>query len=103
VILSGPLPTLDSISRGDVRVTLNLSNLTPGIHQVKPEVITLPQKVTVQTILPGTIEVIITGPGIPTPAIQRTPTRVPIPTFIPFPTLTPTLDVTPTLTPTPRP
>jgi len=107
VILSGPLPTLDTLNPDDVRVTLNLSNLTPGIHQIKPEVIALPQKVTVQTILPGTIEVIITGPGTPTPSIRRTPTRVPIPTLIPFPTLTPTVEttitVTPTLTPTLKP
>jgi len=103
VILSGPLPTLDTLNPGDVRVTLNLSNLAPGIHQVKPEVIALPQKVIAQTILPGTIEVIITAPGTPTPSIRRTPTRVPIPTFIPFPTLMPTLEVTPTLTPTLKP
>jgi YbbR domain-containing protein len=107
VILSGPLPTLDTLDPGDVRVTLNLSNLTPGIHQIKPEVIALPQKVNVQTILPATIEVIITGPGTPTPSVRRTPTRVPIPTFIPFPTLTPTIETTttvaPTLTPTPKP
>ena len=105
VILSGPLPTLDTLNPGDVRVTLNLANLAPGLHQIKPQVIALPQKVIVQTILPSAIEVIITAPGTPTPSIRRTPTRVPIPTFIPFPTLTSTVEttVTPTLTPTLKP
>ncbi|MEK7809382.1 MAG: hypothetical protein AAB571_09940, partial [Chloroflexota bacterium] len=103
VILSGPLPTLDTLNPGDVRVTLNLSNLAPGIHQVKPEVIALPQKVIAQTILPGTIEVIITAPGDADSCHSSTTTRVPIPTYIPFPTLTPTLEVTPTLTPTLKP
>ncbi len=71
VILSGPLSTLDTLTPEDVRVVVDLLNLPPGIHQVKPEVIVLPEGVTVQTVLPSTVEVLITGRGTPTPT--RTP------------------------------
>ena len=71
VILSGPLSTLDTLTPEDVRVVVDLLNLPPGIHQVKPEVIVLPEGVTVQTVLPSTVEVLITGRGTPIPT--RTP------------------------------
>ena len=49
--------------------------------------VVLPQRVSVQTVLPATIEVVITGPRTPTPVILRTPTRVPTRTLVPLPPL----------------
>lgn len=70
VILSGPLPILDALTPDAVRVLLDLSGRAPGLHQVQPEVIVLPEGLSVQTVLPSTIEVIISR-GTPTPT--RTP------------------------------
>jgi YbbR domain-containing protein len=60
VILAGPLPVLNSLQPSDVHVLLDLSGLTAGTYQLTPAVIVAEQEVTVQSILPGTVEVIIT-------------------------------------------
>jgi len=97
VILTGPLSTLAALTPEDVQVVLNLLNLPPGLHQVAPEVIDLPDRVTAKTILPATVEVLITtGPGTPTstPTPTATPTRAP--TRAPSQTPTPALTATAT-------
>jgi YbbR domain-containing protein len=66
VIVSGPLPLLDTLTRQDVRVTVDLSGLQPGIHQVSPKVEVLMSDVVVESILPNTIEVVIAVTGAPT-------------------------------------
>ena len=38
VIVSGPLPLLDTLTRQDIRVTVDLSGLTVGTHQLTPKV-----------------------------------------------------------------
>jgi YbbR domain-containing protein len=111
VILSGPLPTLDTLLPTDVRVVINVLNLEPGIHQVRPEVIVLPERVTVQTVLPATIEVLIVPADSITPTLTLTPTRTVTvtraptrpPTQPPTVTSTPTLESTPALELTPTP
>ncbi len=102
VILSGPLPTLDSLTPESVRVVLDLLNLLPGSHQVTPKVVVLPEGVTVQTVLPSTIEVLITGPGTTTPTLIGTPTLPAARTPTRTPTRAPTLAATqvPTTAPT---
>lgn len=67
VIVSGPLPLLDTISRQDVRITVDLTNLEPGTHQIIPKIEVLISDVIVESILPNTIEVIISPSGTPTP------------------------------------
>jgi len=67
VIVSGPLPLLDTITRQDVRVTVDLTDLPPGTHQVTPKVEVLISDVFVESILPNTIEVVITINGVPSP------------------------------------
>ena len=67
VILSGPLPVLDSLLPSDVHVRLDLTGLTVGTYQLTPVVSIAKQDVTVQSILPGTVEVVITKEAIPTP------------------------------------
>ncbi len=85
VILSGPLPVLDQLTTSNLQVYVDLSDVTqPGNYQRTPQVNLLIPDLTVESILPQTVEVmVIIGP---------TPT--PTPRFSPTPT--------PTLTPTPR-
>jgi YbbR domain-containing protein len=66
VIVSGPLPLLDTLTRQDVRVTVDLSGLGAGTHQVIAKVEVLIADVVVESILPNTIEVVITLGGVPT-------------------------------------
>lgn len=66
VIVSGPLPLLDTLTRQDVHVTVDLTGLGVGTHQVVPKVEILIADVVVESILPNTIEVVITPIGTPT-------------------------------------
>jgi len=75
VIISGPLPTLDAITPQDVIVTVDVTGLELGSHQLVPIVDVLVDNVLVESILPGTIEVVLSPPVTPT--------------ITPFPTSTP--------------
>jgi YbbR domain-containing protein len=67
VIISGPLPVLDALTPQDIIVTVDVTGLGVGIYQLTPTVNVLVGNVTVESILPGTIEVVIFVPGTPTP------------------------------------
>ena len=71
VIVSGPLPLLDSLNRQDVRVSVDLTDLGIGVYQLAPKVEALISDVIVESILPNTIELTITRTGAPT--IMPTP------------------------------
>ena len=73
VIVSGPLPVLDKLASQDVKVTVNLTGLTPGTYQLKPEVEPLNGNVLVESILPGTVEVVLSIQGTPTIIPTGTP------------------------------
>ena len=73
VILSGPLPILDTLNRQDVRVTVDLTGLNLGTHQIIPKVEVLIADVFVESILPNTIEVVITPLGTATVTPTATP------------------------------
>jgi YbbR domain-containing protein len=75
VIISGPLPILDALTPQDVIVTVDVSGLGLGTHQLIPVVDVLVENVDVESILPGTIEVVLSIPGTPT--------------ITPFPTIKP--------------
>lgn len=60
VIISGPLSLLDRLTRQDVRATVDLTGLTAGTYQIAPKVEILINDVIVESILPNTIEVVIT-------------------------------------------
>ncbi len=77
VIVSGPLPLLDTLTRQDIRVTVDLTGLTAGTHQLVPKVEILIADVQVESILPGTIEVTLILTGTPGVTITVTPTRFP--------------------------
>ena len=69
IILSGPLPLLETLSRQSVRVTVDLTGLTEGKYQLSPNVEVLVTNVAVESILPNTIEVTLSplNSGTPTP------------------------------------
>jgi len=71
VILSGPLPLLDTLTRQGVRVVVDLTGLDSGTHQVVPKVEVLISDIVVESILPNTIEVVISPIGAP--SITPTP------------------------------
>jgi YbbR domain-containing protein len=79
ILLSGPLSVLDSLSPSDVRVQVDLTGLTIGTYQLTPIVTVTKQDVTVQSIQPGTVEVIIAREITPTPGLTSTPTSTPTP------------------------
>lgn len=56
IVLNGPLPRLNDLTEEDVRVIVDVSGLTEGIHQVTPRIVT-PEGVTAQSVLPATIQI----------------------------------------------
>lgn len=66
VILSGPLSLLDTLTRQDVRVSVDVTGLDVGTHQLTPKVEVLISNIRVESLLPGTVEVIIVSSPIPT-------------------------------------
>jgi YbbR domain-containing protein len=66
VILKGPLPTLEAIQPEDLQVAVDVTGLGPGTHQVTPVVVSLPENVIVQSIVPDTVEIVISTSPIRT-------------------------------------
>ena len=77
VILVGPLPVLNALQPEDVHVRIDLTGLTVGTYQLTPIAMVAQQGVTVQSILPGTVEVIITKDTGATPTARPTLTPTP--------------------------
>ncbi len=59
VILSGPLPVLDTLAPANVHVVIDTKGLGVGTHYLTPTIQMVIEGVTVESILPGTVEVII--------------------------------------------
>jgi YbbR domain-containing protein len=96
VLVSGPLPVLETLQSGDVRVIVNVEDLAAGTYTLAPEIILSRDKLRVDVIQPGVIEVVL--------ARSLPATRTPSPTISPTPTRTRTpAPPNPTPTPTPRP
>jgi YbbR domain-containing protein len=66
VILSGPLPILNTLTRQDIHVTVDATGLVAGTYQLTPKVETLASNITVESLLPGTVEVILRPAPEPT-------------------------------------
>lgn len=81
VILTGPVPVLNTLGPGDVRVVVDLSGYEAGTYQLIPEVNILPEQVQKVSMLPATLEVIIT--------VAPTPIGTPLPSQTPTPTVNP--------------
>lgn len=68
VIISGPVPILETLVAEDVEVTVDVSGLGIGTYQLEPRVDTGSiNDVLVESILPGTVEVVLSIPGTATP------------------------------------
>jgi hypothetical protein len=65
VVLSGPLPVLEAMEPGDVRVILDLFGLPTGNHEIVPTAI-VPAGATAQSIFPAVIQVEISVAATPT-------------------------------------
>jgi YbbR domain-containing protein len=81
VLITGPLPILNNLKPGGIRVSVDLSGLSLGVHQVTPVVDLLPNQVKVASILPENVEVTIVRAA--TLPITASPTAV-------FPSITAT-------------
>lgn len=71
VILSGPLPVLEVLTPQDITITVDVTGLEPGVHQLTPKVNLLVDNVLVESMLPGAVEVILSIPV--TPAVTPKP------------------------------
>ena len=60
VIISGPLPLLDTLTHQDVLITVDATGLSEGTHQLTPSVQILVSNLQVELVLPGTVEVTLT-------------------------------------------
>jgi YbbR domain-containing protein len=68
VIISGPVPILETLVAEDVEITVDVSGLGIGTYQLEPRVDTGDiSDVLVESILPGTVEVVLSIPGTATP------------------------------------
>jgi YbbR domain-containing protein len=67
VILSGPVPVLDALLISDVHVQVKVDGLGVGTYQLTPTVKTINGHITIDSILPGTVEVTITSLATSTP------------------------------------
>jgi YbbR domain-containing protein len=85
VILSGPVPVLNTLAPADVRAVVDLTGYDVGTFQFIPQINILPDRVQMVSILPGTVSITITI--TPTPTQTGTPngTIVPNQTSTPVP------------------
>jgi len=99
VLLAGPLPILNNLKPAEIRVSVDLSEMEPGVYQVEPVVDLLPNQVDATYISPGSVQVTI----LPSPTATPTPTSLTTTPGIPSPTAAATLtpSPSPSLTPTP--
>ncbi|HKY53177.1 MAG TPA: CdaR family protein [Anaerolineales bacterium] len=67
VIISGPLPVLDALTPQDIKVTVDVTGLDLGAHQLEPEVEVFVENVLEGSILPSTVEVVLSVKPTPTP------------------------------------
>jgi YbbR domain-containing protein len=82
VILEGPDAILAELLPGDVQIILNLFDYPMGTHRIEPDVLA-PADVTVVSIIPETIEVVIELAPTPTPPMTVTVTVTPTATSEP--------------------
>lgn len=84
VILSGPLPLLESLGPDDIFVILDLTGLLPGNHVVTPRVV-VPTGIRAEAVLPETVEVVIQPAADVSPLLPsgQFPTRAVTPAVTP--------------------
>jgi YbbR domain-containing protein len=105
VIVTGPLPVLDTLTADSFRVLVDLTGLEQGVYQIKPVIDLAPDQVSIVSILPETVEVTIEPAPTATPTLtpgRSTPIPINPPTSTPTPRPTPLPTIPPTRTPTPK-
>ncbi|MCP4166916.1 MAG: hypothetical protein GY759_13645 [Chloroflexi bacterium] len=71
LILHGPVPKLETLTADEnIQAVLDLTGLEEGSHELAP-ILVYPEGITVQTVLPETVQVVILT--LPTPTPQPTP------------------------------
>jgi YbbR domain-containing protein len=84
VILTGPVPVLNTLSPTDIRVVVDLTGYEAGTYQFIPVVNIIPEQVQKISMLPATVEVTITITTQPTQTVTPggtvTPARTATPT-----------------------
>jgi YbbR domain-containing protein len=88
IIVSGPLPVLDTLTPASFRVVVDLTNLSEGSYQIAPQLDLVPNDVLVESILPETVEVIVVVAPTPTPGTTTNLTPTPFPRLAITPTAT---------------
>jgi hypothetical protein len=76
VTLNGPAPTLQTLTPRDFRVTLDLSGLAAGRHELEPRV-AVPGGFTLERVEPARVAVTIRSAATPSPS--PTPILAPTP------------------------
>ena len=74
IILSGPLPLLDTLTQDKIRVSVDLTGQGPGTFQLVPRVEMPSTELKLESVLPGSIEVNITQAPTPSPTPKESPT-----------------------------
>lgn len=59
VILFGPLPALDALAENDIRVSLNLFGLEPGVYSVEPDVDVPDRGIEIRLVQPPAVTVTV--------------------------------------------
>lgn len=85
VILSGPVPMLNTLAPADVRAVVDLTGYEVGTYQFIPQINILPDRVQMVSILPGSVAITITIAPTPTPTGTPGGTLVPTQTSTPAP------------------
>jgi len=70
VIVSGPLPVLETLNANDLRVIIDVEGLTAGSHQLPPRIEILNDAIKVESILPESIEITLSEAPLVTPTAQ---------------------------------
>jgi YbbR domain-containing protein len=84
VILSGSLPALDALQKGDIRVVLDITDKEAGTYLIKPEVQILSKDIHRQSVTPDIVEVTLQVQSPTTKIGSPTPVATP-PDGTPFP------------------
>ena len=71
IILAGPLPLLDALTASNVNVTIDVTGLAPGTYQLTPRIELGITELRLQSILPQSIETVISTLPTPSPTPFR--------------------------------
>jgi YbbR domain-containing protein len=82
VILSGPVPILNTLGTTDVRVVVDLNGFLEGTYEITPTVTILPDQVQEVSMIPSSVEITISvaPTPLPTPSVSVTPVQTTTPT-----------------------